>query len=277
MQFLKNRFEGVPFSKASGYDQAIKKYDHSKHSEKEIEKFKAKLNIIPFKTIGGNGLVDKVKGFFKPKKGKRSILQRLQDFKNQKQRLDLPPSIRALPNLDSQIVELVVAREPVSGIITKLGDWLSKGKLGKNTKRMHYDDIFHLYFIIRIKNAENKPLKLEKNHVINLNIVKKFSKDMVIMPVKGIQDDLTLNKLFKGGLDLVGPKKLYIYDPVSANCQWFLKWMLEAQNLMTPELKDFIMQDATELTEGIEGLASKAKTVPSFAGSLDYFMRGAKK
>jgi hypothetical protein len=141
---------------------------------------------------------------------------------------------------------------------------------------MHYDDIFHLYFIIRIKNAENKPLKLEKNEVIDLGIVKKFKKAMVTMPVK-IPNDLTLNKLFKGALDLVGPKKLYIYDPVSANCQWFLKWMLEAQNLMTPELKDFIMQDATELTEGIEGLASKAKTVTSFAGSLDYFMRGAKK
>jgi len=54
---------------------------------------------------------------------------------------------------------------------------------------------------------------------------------------------------------------LWLYDPVYANCQWFVWWCLEANGFATPELEKFVLQGqvATGISNGAR-ISMKALT-----------------
>ena len=57
----------------------------------------------------------------------------------------------------------------------------------------------------------------------------------------------TLNEFLKNGENLMGPEKYFTYDGATNNCQNYVAGLLEANDLLTPELKDFIIQDASSV------------------------------
>jgi len=45
------------------------------------------------------------------------------------------------------------------------------------------------------------------------------------------------------------PAKMWIYDAITCNCQYFTKWCLQGSGLWTPALERFVMQDAAKVID----------------------------
>lgn len=86
-------------------------------------------------------------------------------------RRDVPPKFRDTLSKyhDETIKKLIIRRQPIQKGVKTLVDILSLGKLSKNQKKLHYDDLYHLSMIIVLSSG--KLLLLEKNAVPNLIIL----------------------------------------------------------------------------------------------------------
>ena len=86
-------------------------------------------------------------------------------------RREFPPAVRNLIKQygDINITAVTVCRTPVIGIIQKLMNFLSFGLLKERLKKYNYDQLYHLYMVIKLSNGIT--LRLEKNHVINMEIM----------------------------------------------------------------------------------------------------------
>jgi hypothetical protein len=196
--------------------------------------------------LEGSGLGD----FFKKigQKVKNIFTPRLDNYNNQTRK-----SLEQYGNMP--VKRLTIYRTPILKILDKVLNLVSFGKFGELKKKYGFDQLYHLALIA---DVGSKNLVIEKNEVINVstsyNTSSKTEKQEI--PLNG--KELTVNEMFEIGRKNVGDKKWFLYDPFNNNCQYFIKYCLEAVNLYgTPE-KDFLFQDLTEL----------AKELPSYTKTI---------
>ncbi len=115
-KFLADRFRGLPWKDATGYDD-------SKRGEKAIEHMK--YRFFPQQQTGGNLITGKFYDYW-PKQVQKYIT---------------PETISSLQ----------IGRYPISSLFTKALDLVSLGGFSALKKRYGYDDLFHLFFIINGK------------------------------------------------------------------------------------------------------------------------------
>ena len=222
-KFLIDRFRGKKFKEITRYD------DHLK-GEKEIEEWKKKHKIEPFKYLSGDGIFD----IF------NNVGKRLKAFITGK-RDDWPPNVRnwIKDHGTEEILKITVVRQPISGILNQAINLLSLGKWDEAKKQYGYRDMFHLFLLIEFSNED---AKLERNHVVQMykNDRKTYpAENSMVVPLKPI----TLEKLLGNVKEKVGPS-VFKYDAADNNCQIFVRDVLKSSGLLTTDLEDFIMQDA---------------------------------
>lgn len=106
-------------------------------------------------------------------------------------------------------------------------------------KQFPYDTLYHLALAIQINN---KLIILEKNSAINIMSIRRLDEPKFeIMNVE--TPNITLNELIENTRNYMGDK--FIPYSVSNNCQAFILSVLTANNVITNELKTFIMQENT--------------------------------
>jgi hypothetical protein len=170
-----------------------------------------------------------------------------------------------------KILEMSVARVPVTRTIQVIANALSEGKYAENLASLHYDDIYHLYLLCKLENGVT--IAIEKNHQIEISGHKE-RKGEKTMPVDMHGTTPSINELLNKGYAVVGNNRWFHYDPVKFNCQYFLKWIIEGNGLLTPSLEKFIMQDAEKILANT-GLEGYARSLTDIRGRLSILFEGA--
>ena len=164
---------------------------------------------------------------------------------------------------------------------------MSFGKFQENKKKQGYDDLFHLYLIVTYWDAASKALKeikLEKNAVVEVNTVKGEDYESCYSKQIEVPSDLNLNDLIFRGEALYRAKvkgtprentSFWTYTAEFCNCQSFVYSLLQGSGLMSPEIEDFVMQNADEILTDRYGIAKPfARAVTDLGGRFDVFLYG---
>jgi hypothetical protein len=196
--------------------------------------------------LEGSGLGD----FFKKigQTVKNVFTPRLDSYNNQTRK-----SLEQYGNMP--VKRLTIYRTPIMKILDKVLNLISFGKFGALKKKYGFDQLYHLALIA---DVGNKNLVIEKNEVINVsssyNTSEKTEKQEV--PLNG--KEFTINEMFEKGRKNVGDKNWFLYDAFKNNCQFFIKYCLEAVNLYGVQEKNFLFQDISQL----------AKELPSYTKNI---------
>ena len=196
--------------------------------------------------VSGSGIIQNVWNYLSSSDGTRN---------------EFPPAVRQIIATigDKRIVKMWVCRQPIVYMLRLLMNVLSLGMLEQQLKRFNYDNLFHLYLVIQLDG--NLPLyRLEKNHVINLNIYKAPNNGVECKDVQ-IFGNKTLNEFLLKGIE-TNPN-FFKYDSINSNCQLFVYDLLKSNNYNTDF--EFIKQNVKTLIPsylqrfnlGITNIASK--------------------
>jgi hypothetical protein len=168
-----------------------------------------------------------------------------------------------------------VCREPLSAGLQNVIDRASSGTLLKSLKDANYDALYHLYANIYLredKTGKIKTFRIEKNQRVEILDKMPPPKGGVLgkcMSVPNIKPNTPWAKFFDNT-----NADTWQYSANKNNCQAFLKTRLEALGLLTPELKEFIMQDIDKLIPGKEIQKSIAKGITNVASILQNIYKG---
>jgi hypothetical protein len=150
---------------------------------------------------------------------------------------------------DIEIIEIKAFRTPLNSILRKainfLDGILTKGALQKEIKNKGYDELYHLGILITLKGGAK--FIFEKNEEIEINNNLKSLNELTEYKDINIYNGLTMNKLLKNAISKFGERRLFVYDAFNFNCQRFIIDILEANNLLTPDLEAFINQNVESL------------------------------
>jgi hypothetical protein len=174
---------------------------------------------------------------------------------------------------DWTVTSWEVCREPLSSGLTKFIDLASRGQLLKNKDKLKYDDIFHLYSNIYLKDSKTgktKGLRLEKNQRVNIFPIVPYKKGGSCMSVPNIPSNLIFRTLINKDTD----KTTWEYSADRFNCQDYTKKRLEATGLLTEPLRNFVMQNIQELLPDAKIQIQIAKGVTNAASIFENIMQG---
>lgn len=161
----------------------------------------------------------------------------------------LPKSFRNVleKNNDAIITSMEVCRTPIEGMAKTFANAVSLGKFNEIAKDVGPDGFYHLYSILTLDNGQK--LLLEKNEVPVLSTSLPSKKSSTECISVGIDKQITLGEFIAKTVKRMGMENYNRYNALSLNCQNFLLNHLQANGLITPDLKSFIMQDLTKLIE----------------------------
>jgi len=174
---------------------------------------------------------------------------------------------------DWNVVSWSVCREPLSSGLTRVIDLATRGQLLKNKDKLNYDDIFHLYSDIYLKDSKTgktKAIRLDKNARVNIGSVVPYKKGGSCMGVGNIPKDLIFRTLINKDTD----KNTWEYSSDRFNCQDYTSKRLEAVGLLTEPLRKFIMQDVPALLPDAKIQLQLAKGVTNIASIFENIMQG---
>ncbi|KAL6071300.1 hypothetical protein QOT17_005880 [Balamuthia mandrillaris] len=178
-------------------------------------------------------------------------------------RLNAPPATRRLVEAKGNVVitSMYVVQSPIQQAITTLGNILTLGDLSRMQHKLNYNNLYHLYLILRLQTSE--VIQLEKNQVVSARLASEA--DLHLHNGSAMQVNVrgrpTLATMLTRTLKAVGERQMWLYSATRYNCQLFIHDILAANGMLTAELKNFIIQDAAQLLKGhprIRGLAKLA-------------------
>ena len=267
VKFLIDRLRGKTFQESSCYDA-------SKVGEMNIEKFKNGEGITK-KQIGGAfgflpsfGSVVKAVGSFTAPLA--NTVERVKNVastvnnvaQNIKEKIFFPARefSNAFKSVMSKygnlkIMSAKIRRAPIGSTINSLLNILSLGKFEQYRKEKNFDKYYHLGIVLELQGG--KKLLLEKNAKPEFSENFRDSNDTVYMGPIQIRGQPTLNEFIQRTVDKNSIYSVSNYDPFKNNCQAFILMLLEANNSLTPALKNFIYQDVQTLLERIPSVTDK--------------------
>lgn len=259
VKFLIDRLRGKSFQESTCYNA-------SKVGEKNIEKFKDGEGIHK-EQIGGSfsllpsfGFTKAVGNTINRVKNVASTISNV--AQNIKEKIFFPARefSNAFKSVMSKygnlrIKSAKIRRAPIGSAINSLLNILSFGKFEQYRKEKNFDKYFHLGIVLELEGG--KKLLLEKNAKPEFSENFKDSNDIVYMGPVTISGQPTLNEFIQRTVDKNSIYTVTNYDPFKNNCQAFILMLLEANNSLTPALKNFIYQDVTTLLERIPSFTDK--------------------
>ncbi len=207
----------------------------------------------------------------KPHSGK-GILSRLTDAYNLADNPRGTPTVRKIMAQygDKKIVGIKVCKEPVPAIAKILINKLTRGKLGEQMKSKNYDDLYHLFAVLELEDG--KTLLTEKNQrVIMSTEIRPISSKGACMDVRGTFP--TVADLMSNTMRLMG-KNFFIYRGSTTNCQNYISKLLEANNLLTDNLNDFVFQDVKESLESSPFVIKLMNKITDTAKGVSILLEG---
>ena len=161
-----------------------------------------------------------------------------------------------------EIESIYIGRHPVKRAIQYLANLITLGQLEKNKKLLNYDDIYHLYMLIRVRKSISKTnatnvdviIKLHKEEVVELVQLDRAMYEALQAPEhQGFAVPLTslmhipFGQFMQRAIQLQG-ESFWSYDAIKNNCQNFIMSTLRANGIgLSKQQITFIRQDAFTL------------------------------
>lgn len=193
-------------------------------------------------------------------------------------RNDYPPKVRAiLAQYGSGIVnELLLRREPIQGAVETALNYISLGRFAQVKKELNYDNVFHLSLIATITMPDQQQVRImmEKNEVINMTTdIKPAGEQVEYLPIP-VPCCITLNEMMARTQSFYG-EGYFKYDAFRDNCQAFINTILTANELNTPRIHAFVLQDTASILKGLPDYVSPfANLTTNIAGLADRAIQG---
>ena len=268
-KFLIDRIRGKPFAECTKYDDHIK-------GEKDIEAWKQKLHIKPFKYIDtrsdqeGEGLKEIYQGV---KNGLKRVVHAVKTIATGSHRMNFTPSIRKILEQygDQKISAIKVCRKPIHSVLNKVLNWVTLGVFQKNLRDLGYDNALHLFLLLKLSNG--KIVKAEKNEVINIHMTTDWTPSGV-ESVDVSTSSNTLAQFFEKTRASIGDQKFFVYDSKTQNCQKFVEANLRTNGIWSPAISKWVLQDAESIYKGLGFLEKANKVVTDIAGVADHALHG---
>lgn len=169
----------------------------------------------------------------------------------------------------SNIAEIYICREPIKGAIKTALNVISSGDFGKNMKEKGLKTMYHLFMIMKLDNGDL--VLTERNERVVLKTLP--SNYQIPTDHIKIKINVRLGSLFKSAIDTT--PDLFQYDPITNNCQKFIKTLLQNFHAYTPEIAKFTTQESEGLLTGNAHKFAKATT--NFASLASNIFKGGKK
>jgi len=159
------------------------------------------------------------------------------------------------------VVKLVIIRQPIMGVLDTIINTISFGTFQKAKQKYGYDKLFHLQLAAYVKVGRGvTKIVLEKNETVDMSVstehVQTGNKEFLIVP---FEKTFTLEHMVNTAREQQGDQRFFEYDAFKNNCQWFISYLLHAEELYGPKEKAFLFQDLTEFTKDLP------KWLPEFA------------
>jgi len=170
-----------------------------------------------------------------------------------------PPERRLLEQIGTiKITGITIHREPIKTVpVDKIMNIITLGGYNKLMKKYSYDNLLHLYMIVKLENGDN--IIVEKNERIN---IEKSSKNGGEKKNVSVNIDLNLNSILNETKKMMN-KDFFTYHPTTNNCQRFITGILKSNGLLTPDLDNFINQKVHELFNEIDSSGKLRKLIAS--------------
>ena len=179
---------------------------------------------------------------------------------------------------NSKITAIRIGRRPINSMVEKAFNVITSGKWGQLRNKYYYDTLFHLFLIIKLDSGMN--VSFEKNSIVTMTIndgrcseANTECIDVDDYPT----DSLTLNELVKQPLERIGKRAYFVYDPFNANCQIFIKAILQTFGLYDDKEASFIYQDITEIVKRLPFYTRYVAKAVTDADALKSKLTGAGK
>lgn len=217
-----------------------------------------------FEHLKGEGILD----FFKEKGKKvvdtisttvkRTFSPRLNDY---------PKKTKAVLNQYGAlpVKRLTIYRTPISGLIDTALNFISFGKWDDLKKRYGFDKLFHLALIA---NVGDKNLVIEKNEVVNVSTSYKTTSDTQTKEIPLEGKVFTVSEMLEKARSKVGDRIFFDYDAFTNNCQFFIRYLLEAVGLYPRDVDEFVFQDISKIYEGLPRYVSKVAKAITRTGAV---------
>ena len=212
----------------------------------------------------GSGLMDFIKKGFKTVK---TMINGRNDY---------PPAERKIISDEGEIIikEIIVYREPLESKVNALVNLISSGKFDEVKKKYGYDEMYHLFMVVKLDNDVR--ILIEKNEVINIHLNPSIKVTAQSMPVALNNKKISFKQFLDNGQNYMGDK-YFKYDAFTNNCQNYISSLLKSNGLDNPTVNSFVVQDLGGLTRdmgktnsdifrGITDLAAKFNILAKGAG-----------
>ncbi len=164
------------------------------------------------------------------------------------------------------IKNIVLCKSPVQKFVSLALDAVSQGKFKEQMGRLGYDDMFHLYMLVWLQNG--KIIAVEKNQTINIQVAdESYYNPQATLEVK-LTKPLTLGDMLNQTLGYMGQDGYFSYDGQNNNCQVYLRSILRANEISTPQAEAFIMQDTRQIFDNLPGYVHDVSKVVTDLGAL---------
>jgi hypothetical protein len=186
---------------------------------------------------------------------------------------DYSPKVRKILSDygDDHVREITIGRTPVSEVLTKVLSTASSN-FKENINNMPYDKLFHLFILVRL---DGRTIRIEKNEVINIDLISKLTPDTELKKVSEIpMPTITLNQFLANGKSFMGSEKFFRYSARDNNCQDFILGLFYGSNIGNKEERDFIKQDTKQLFNNTGSLRQFANTITDVGGRFNALMNG---
>ena len=183
------------------------------------------------------------------------------------------PYIQKLLKLygNNKIIEMTIYRKPVQKTYLSLLNIMSFGVFEYNFKKSGYDNLFHLYMIIRLDNGLY--FKIEKNQRINIDQVNPETNNIEHIIININNSLLSMNILLENTQKQL-KNNFYIYTADRYNCQNFIMNILQSNNLLNNDNFNFIYQDTRVLFKNLQLLKKSAQIMTKTAARFDVLIKG---
>lgn len=175
-------------------------------------------------------------------------------------------------NGNKRIESITIYRQPIMSMISKLFSILSRGKFDDAKGKLDYDDLYHLYIIVKL--SDDTTCVIEKNQNINIGDPPSsaFNGEKMEVDMRGLQP--TLLELMENTRKGMGDNAFYSYSAFKNNCQNFIFSILKYNRLITDEYQKFVMQNANELLKSLPAYTSTlANLTTTGAGYFNRFLQ----
>jgi hypothetical protein len=242
--------------------------------------YQATANTQPL--LEGGGIIDWIK---KSGKALNQVKQRISNVSNKWDTFNNTSSATLAKYGDWDVVSIQVFRKPIANALDTVINVISLGKWSQLKSQYNFDKLFHLGMWLTLKDASNqyRVVEMEKVEAIMIRVGRSVSGADVEVRMMKVGQPFTLKTMVDTAIAKVGAPTYFGYSGLGTgttapnNCQWFLKYNLEAVGLFTPTFQNFIFQDVEDIAKGIPEYAKRIMDSVTDLGKTASILSGAGK